>query len=80
MYAHESIPLGWLGGTQEACSVWGPVAVMLGADWFCGGPVAVRKYSGGLEVQPPEEQAWRLEQNFYFNHRKNNGQVMAKFK
>lgn len=57
-----SLPLGWLGGSQKACSVWGPVALILGADWFCGGAAAVRIDNGGPEVQPPEEHACKLRQ------------------
>lgn len=51
------IPLGSLGGSQEACRVSGPMAVILGGGWFCGGAEAVRRDSGGLEVHPPEEHA-----------------------
>lgn len=53
------LPFGCLGGSQEACSVCGPVAVTLGGGWFCGGAEAVRRDSGGVDVHPPEEHACR---------------------
>lgn len=59
MCMSEVLPFGWLGGSQEECSVWGPVAVTVGGGWFCGGAEAVRRDSGGVDVQPPEEQACR---------------------
>lgn len=58
------LPFDWVGGSQETCSVWGPVAVTLGGGWFCGGAEAVRKNSGAVEVHPPEEQACRQGYDF----------------
>lgn len=36
----------------------------LGGGWFCGGAEAVKKDSGGVEVQPPEEHACRQGENY----------------